>query len=162
MKKGNEYNSAMDSMSAEQKKEWARMISRTRNRAHKEGSCGQPDYRKCCGDCEICSWRIQGNVYSLDDINFTGKNGVESLDAYKELAPVANPEDDYAREDTISRIYTIADRIFPNGSGLLRGTYEEGKTLRVIAAEQNLLNQTALYRLQTLLKYLREHRDEFI
>ena len=50
-----------------QQKAWDKFINDARNKARRNGTCGQPNYRLCFGDCACCPYQIAGRMVSIDD-----------------------------------------------------------------------------------------------
>ena len=149
--KESELQASLESMNPLQRKEWHRLRDQVRNQARGEQRCGQVDYRKCCGDCQICSWHIQGNVLSLDDEHTAS------------LCPsVPGPEEDFATRDLMQRIYLLADTLCLHGGAILQKKFEEEKSSYQIAEELEMPQRTVAKYLNELLAYLRRHRREFL
>ena len=56
-------------LTPEQQAVWDKEIRRARTIAQKEGTCGQPDYHFCSGDCLECRWHVEGKFVSIDEQN---------------------------------------------------------------------------------------------
>ena len=54
-------------LSPEQQKAWYEMVNKARRYARDFGTCGQPDFRKCYGDCSLCPFQREGTFVYSDD-----------------------------------------------------------------------------------------------
>lgn len=146
-------------LNPEQQKAWDKFINDVRNRARREGSCGQPNYHLCFGDCETCPHRIQGKVLSSDDERYgdgyaAGKNRV--------LYQPKSPEEIVIGGETQRDIYTAAARLVKNGDRILRLSTVDGLSTYEIGKELGMPQTTVNKYLKKVLAFLREHRAEFI
>ena len=137
----------------EQRKAWNKMANDARRYARDFGACGQPDYRKCCGDCALCAFQQAGAFIFADDRE-------RYADGFGE-GPLA-PEDHAVANDTWEWLYTEADKLTKSGRDILSLHLEEGLSERKIGDRLGIPWPTVHSRLNKLLAFIREHREELI
>lgn len=143
-----------------QQKAYDQMINSVRYRARREGRCGQPDYRRCCGDCGLCPWQKNGRILSTD---CAAKNDRYGFDAFELEDPGQSVEDDTINRLFFEQLYRTAAGIVPDGDVILRLHLEEGLKPYTIARRINATSHATIdERLKKLLKYIRDHRDELL
>ena len=91
-------------LSAEQQKIWDKFINDARNEARRTGSCGQPDYHLCDGDCIACRWHHEGKITSLQDQNHGRDEGNLSEAAFYGANYVPTPEDLMIERERLSSL----------------------------------------------------------
>lgn len=147
-------------LTPEQRKAWLTMINDVRRQARKAGTCGQPDFRKCCGDCGLCPWQTEGLFVYMDDRD----RYVDGF-AAGSLAP-ANPQmpidREYEEKDMWERLYSAADDLVQRGEEILRMAMEEGLSSHEISRRTGIAKSTVVDRMNKLLGFIREHREDFI
>ncbi len=128
-----------------------------RNRARRDGECGQSDYRYCKGDCNTCGWRTSGHRnISLNELmeDHADDKNAEFIDT--------NPlvEDIVSDQLLLEQLYQQLDQLIPNGARVfqMRANHfserEIAQTLGIKA--QSTLN----YRIRKMDDYIRAHREE--
>ena len=143
-----------------QGKAWYEMINGNRRYARNFGTCGQSDYRKCNGDCCRCPYVREGAFLYMDDQERYGE-GV----AFGPLAPaeaVATPEERAVEEETWRWLYREADKQEKRGKEILFLSLEEGLSAHQIAERTGMAKSTVVDRLNRLLDFIRQHREELI
>lgn len=100
-------NGEMISVTEEIYQEWYRPIWRTHDFARRHGQCGCSDWRRCEGDCALCSYRLVGDQASLDQ--WTDEYGL-TLEAYG-----ADPLETVEGRDTCEALLRKLDEIDPIG-----------------------------------------------
>ena len=129
-----------------------------RNRARRDGECGQSDYRYCKGDCSTCGWRIRGHRnISLNELmeDHADDKTVEFIDN--------NPlvEDIVSDHLLLEQLYQQLDQLIPNGARVFQMRAYHF-TEREIAQELGIKAQSTLnYRIRKMDDYIRAHREEF-
>lgn len=146
-------------LNREQQQAWDEFINTVRNRARREGRCGQPDYHKCFGDCETCPYQIQGVILSTDDERYG--DGYAAGDN-RALYQTKTPEEILVSGETERSIYTTAAKLVKNGDRILRMSAVDGLSTHEIGRELGMPQATVFKYLNKVLSYLREHRSEFI
>ena len=101
----------------EQRKAWNKMANDARRYARDFGACGQPDYRKCCGDCALCAFQQAGAFIFADDRERYADGFAEGPLAPLDTAPT--PEDRAVANDTWEWLYTEADKLTKSGRDIL-------------------------------------------
>lgn len=144
----------------EQRKGWNEMINRNRRYARDFGLCGQPDFRKCSGDCGTCPFKKEGAFVYMDDRE-------RFVDGYSKgkFAP-ANPavttEDEAVGAETWDWLYREAEKTVKRGQEILYLSMQEGLSAHQIADRTGIAKSTVVDRLNKLLDFIREHRDDLI
>lgn len=144
----------------EQRKGWNEMINKNRRYARNFSLCGQPDFRKCSGDCGTCPYQKEGAFVYMDDRDrfvdgySTGKFAPEN--------PSATPEDEAVETDTWAWLYQEADKTVKRGQEILYLRMQEGLSAHQIAERTGIAKSTVVDRLNKLLDFIREHRDDLI
>ena len=144
----------------EQKKAWYEMRNKTRRYARDFGTCGQPDFTKCCGDCGLCAFQCEGAFIYADDREryadgfFTGP--------FTPANPSKSVEDTVADADAREWLYREADELEKHGGKILKLTLEEGLSAHQISRKTGIAKSTVVDRLNRLLDFIREHREELI
>ena len=129
-----------------------------RNRARRDGECGQSDYCYCKGDCSTCGWRIRGHRnISLNELmeDHADDKTVEFIDN--------NPlvEDIVSDHLLLEQLYQQLDQLIPNGARVFQMRAYHF-TEREIAQELGIKAQSTLnYRIRKMDDYIRAHREEF-
>jgi len=147
-------------LTEEERKVWKEMINRNRRYARNFGTCGQADYRKCQGDCAQCPHTKAGAFIYIDDHERYGDGFAKG-----EFAPAqqeATPEERAADSDAWSWLYASADRIVDKGEIILRLHLEDGLSTHQISHRTGIAKSTVNDRLNKLLAFIREHRDDLI
>lgn len=144
----------------DQRKGWNEMINATRRYARRFGACGQPDYRKCCGDCSLCAFKRAGAFIFADDRERYADGFAEGPLAPVDTAPT--PEDSTVKKDTWEWLYREADGLVKRGRDILFLHMEEGLSERKIGNRLDIPWPTVHSRLNKLLAFIREHRDELV
>ena len=144
----------------EQKKAWYEMANAARKYARRFGTCGQPDFRKCCGDCTLCAFQREGAfIYSDDRQRFADGFSEGKL---APMAPAPTPEEQVENADMWRWLYEEADTIVKCGRDILSLRLEEGLSERKIGERLDIPWPTVHSRLNTLLDFIRAHREELI
>ena len=147
-------------LTPEQRRAWNEMVNRNRRYARNFGTCGQADYRRCCGDCGTCPYKTEGAFIYADD-----RERYADGFASGKLAP-ANPgksvEQFVEDSDTWSWLYREADRTVRRGRDILCLYFEEGLSAHQIADRTGIAKSTVVDRLNKLLAFIREHRDDLV
>lgn len=144
----------------EQRKAWNKMTNDARRYARDFGACGQPDYRKCCGDCALCAFKQAGAFIFADDREHYADGFAEGPLAPVDTAPT--PEDQAVSKDTWEWLYAEADKLTKSGKDILFLHLEEGLSERKIGDHLGIPWPTVHSRLNKLLGFIREHREDLI
>ena len=134
-------------------------INDARNRARREHSCANPDYRNCHGDCALCRYHVQGNILSTDDERYAAGFAVG------ENAPVntvRTPEEIYCAKESVRDLYDAAARVVKNGDRILHMTYVDKLSTYEIARELSLSQRTAYNHQKKIIDYIKAHRSDFV
>ena len=128
-----------------------------RNRARRDGECGQSDYRYCKGDCSTCGWRTHGHHnISLNEL-------MEDHDDGKTAEFIDNKplvEDIVSDHLLLEQLYQQLDQLIPNGARVFQMRANHF-TEREIAQTLGIKAQSTLnYRIRKMDDYIRAHRDE--
>lgn len=144
----------------EQKKAWNEMINRNRHYARDFGICGQPDFRKCYGDCSLCPFQREGSFVYTDD----RKRYVDGFanGKYAPVNPQYSVENQVADADAWDWLYQQADKTVTRGREILYLSMEEGLSAHQISKQTGIAKSTVVDRLNKLLAFIREHRDDLI
>jgi len=131
---------------------WYKMINDVRRSAHNTNSCGQSDYRRCCGDCLICPWHCCGIFVSIEDDfrnnDYSSQNGKST--EYMPIEYVNGPEEQIVYEDMLAHILRYAGKVCENGDLILTMHMEKLSTSE-IAKRLNIPQRTAYDRLRKVL-----------
>jgi len=142
-----------------QQKVWDKFINDTRNEARRKGTCSQPDFHLCFGDCERCPYKVAGKMISMDD----GRYGDGfSIGPYAPADKPAELEDVVAARITLEIVMNKAALLERNGDHILRLRLEEGLSTHKIADRLDMRQSTVNDELNRLLRFFREHRSDFI
>lgn len=144
-------------LTEEQFHAWKKTIYAERNNAHRTGSCGQSDYRRCSGDCGMCRWARNGKNVHIDSSAHANEfaPGVISHSASQFSI------EDYVVDKLLSiSIYRYAGSIVPRGDAILFHYAEEGLSVVKIAECLGIPRETVRYRLNVLLRKLREDYEQ--
>ena len=144
----------------EQRNAWNKMANDARRYARDFGACGQPDYRKCCGDCALCAFQQAGAFIFADDRERYADGFAEGPLAPLDTAPT--PEDRAVANDTWEWLYTEADKLTKSGRDILSLHLEEGLSERKIGDRLGIPWPPVHSRLNKLLAFIREHREDLI
>ncbi len=147
-------------LTLEQQKAWYEMVNKARRYARNYGTCGQPDFRKCCGDCALCPYDREGAFIYADDLNRYGDGF--AFGVYAPAHPEETPDRKVEDEDKWAWLYREADKTAKDGQIILRLYMEDGLSARQIAKQTGIAKSTVMDRLNKLLAFIREHRDELI
>ena len=147
-------------LTREQLQAWRDMINRNRRYARRFGLCGQPEYQRCRGDCGMCPWHTEGMLISSDDRVRYGDGYATGRYApvYKHKSPEKEVED----AESLSWLYREADKAVRSGSDILRLYLEDGMSASQISGQMGIAKSTVVDRLNRLLAFIREHRDDLI
>ena len=128
-----------------------------RYRARRDGKCGQPNYRRCSGDCGTCPWQQEGyRVLSLTKV--LG----DSYDTEPHELDRTHPsfDDVIADKLLLEELYRKLDELIPGGAQVFQmraHNYSE----REIAKALGIKSQSTLnYRIKKMDAFIRAHRDE--
>ncbi len=144
----------------EQRKAWNEMINENRKYARQFGLCGQSDFRKCGGDCGICPYIKEGAFVYKDDQERFAKG--YSKGKFAPMNPAVSPEDEIVGADTWEWLYREAGKTVQRGQEILYLKMEEGLSAHQIADKTGIAKSTVVDRLNKLLDYIHEHREELI
>lgn len=147
-------------LTEDQRKGWNEMINTTRRYARNFSACGQADYRKCCGDCSLCAFKQAGAFIFADDHERYADGFAEGPLAPVDSAPT--PEDSVVTDETWAWLYAEADRLTKSGKDILFLHLEEGLSERKIGDRLGIPWPTVHSRLNKLLGFIREHREDLI
>ena len=139
---------------------WNEMINRNRRYARNFGTCGQPDYRKCLGDCGSCPYQTEGSFVYADDRERYA-DGFSS-GRFAPAAPEPTPEDETVKASVWEWLYGEADKTVRRGKDILFLYLEEGLSAHQISARTGIAKSTVVDRLNRLLAFIREHREDLV
>ena len=142
----------------ELQKLYNREIYTARNRARREHSCACTNYKECNGDCSLCRYHKQGIVLSTDDERY---GDGYSAGTNKAVEQVLSAEDEFMAKESLAAVMRTAANLVKNGDTILL-MKAEGQSERQIAAELGLPRTTIQRQLNKLIKYLNEHRSDYI
>ena len=145
-------------LTREQQKAWFEMINRNRYYARNFGLCAQPDYRRCGGDCCLCSCQQEGALIYTDDRDRYGDGFASGK--YAPAIPPVSVEKQVSDADAWAWLYREADKTARQGGDILRLYLEDGLSAHQIASRTGIAKSTVVDRLNRLLTFIREHRDE--
>lgn len=143
-------------LNQEQQKAWDKMINDVRNEARRRGSCGQPNYHLCFGDCEQCPWYRQGRIEGYLEGNTADGNLITSANAGS-----MSMEQALCYQDTVDRLLQYARNAEVQGEEILRMRLLDEMPIRQIASELGLSKTVVERRLHRMLTYIRTHADHF-
>ena len=134
------------------------MNDKERNRARRDGECGQSDYRYCKGDCSTCGWRIRGHRnISLNEL--MEDHADDKTSEFIDNNPLV--EDIVSDHLLLEQLYQQLDQLIPNGARVFQMRAYHF-TEREIAQELGIKAQSTLnYRIRKMDDYIRAHREEF-
>lgn len=141
-----------------QQKAWDKFINDARNKARRNGTCGQPNYRLCFGDCACCPYQIAGRMVSMDDERYG--DGF-STGPFASAQKAIDPDQIVILSMTVEAIMREATHRERNGDLILRLRFEEGLSTYKIAERLEMCQTTVNDALNRLLRYFREHRHDF-
>ena len=129
-----------------------------RNRARRDGECGQSDYRYCKGDCSTCGWRTHGHRnISLNEL--MEDHADDKTSEFIDNNPLV--EDIVSDHLLLEQLYQQLDQLIPNGARVFQMRAYHF-TEREIAQELGIKAQSTLnYRIRKMDDYIRAHREEF-
>ena len=129
-----------------------------RNRARRDGECGQSDYRYCKGDCSTCGWRTHGHRnISLNEL--MEDHADDKTSEFIDNNPLV--EDIVSDHLLLDKLYQQLDQLIPNGARVFQMRAYHF-TEREIAQELGIKAQSTLnYRIRKMDDYIRAHREEF-
>ena len=129
-----------------------------RNRARRDGECGQSDYRYCKGDCSTCGWRTHGHRnISLNEL--MEDHADDKTSEFIDYNPLV--EDIVSDHLLLEQLYQQLDQLIPNGARVFQMRAYHF-TEREIAQELGIKAQSTLnYRIRKMDDYIRAHREEF-
>ena len=128
-----------------------------RNRARRDGECGQSDYRYCKGDCSTCGWRTNGHrSISLNEL--MEDHADDKTSEFIDNNPLV--EDIVSDHLLLEQLYQQLDQLIPNGARVFQMRAHHF-TEREIAQELGIKAQSTLnYRIRKMDNYIRAHREE--
>lgn len=138
-------------VSKEIKGAWYEMINRNRYFARKTYSCGQPDFRVCCGDCPLCPWYRQGIVWNFGEERIGDGADIDSMSGT--YAPVDNspgPAELAESRDTVERVLKYARSVCEDGD-LILAMRMEGLSSHEIAKRLDTPQKTMYRRIRKLM-----------
>lgn len=129
-----------------------------RNRARRDGECGQSDYRYCKGDCSTCGWRTHGHRnISLNEL--MEDHADDKTSEFIDNNPLV--EDIVSDHLLLEQLCQQLDQLIPNGARVFQMRAYHF-TEREIAQELGIKAQSTLnYRIRKMDDYIRAHREEF-
>ena len=129
-----------------------------RNRARRDGECGQSDYRYCKGDCSTCGWRTHGHRnISLNEL--MEDHADDKTSEFIDNNPLV--EDIVSDHLLLEQLYQQLDQLIPNGARVFQMRAYHF-TEREIAQELGIKAQSTLNsRIRKMDDYIRAHREEF-
>ena len=129
-----------------------------RNRARRDGECGQSDYRYCKGDCSTCGWRTHGHRnISLNEL--MEDHADDKTSEFIDNNPLV--EDIVSDHLLLEQLYQQLDQLIPNGARVFQMRAYHF-TEREIAQELGIKAQSTLnYRIRKMDDSIRAHREEF-
>ncbi len=140
---------------------WYKMINDTRNLARRNHTCGQANYRLCCGDCPLCPWQLQGNILSINESPLGNCTEMDILPGESIPADTApGPAEIVETSDTIQRILKYASSICEDGD-LILAMCIEGLPSQKIAIRMGIPRRTMDYRIKKIQKEVRKYYIEF-
>ena len=131
--------------------------NKQRYNARRDGKCGQPDYRRCSGDCLTCRWYQEGfRMLSL--------HKVLGDQCEKETPDLSNTalsmEDVVADKLLLEELYRQLDEVIPDGAKVFQ-MRAQNYTQREIAQALGGISQSTLNpRIRNMDDLIRAHRAE--
>lgn len=131
--------------------------NKQRYNARRDGKCGQPDYRRCSGDCLTCRWYQEGfRMLSL--------HKVLGDQCEKETPDLSNTalsmEDVVADKLLLEELYRQLDEVIPDGAKVFQ-MRAQNYTQREIAQALGGISQSTLNpRIRKMDDLIRAHRAE--
>lgn len=142
----------------------SRQIELERFRARRDHKCGQPNYRKCKGDCGLCPWVLEGDRMVSINCAFGSKEpDEEDMDAFGNIPDTGSPliDDIVADRDQLNHLMHQLDQLVPDGGKIIRMVMDEYSDRDMVKA-LNLKSQSTLsYRKNKVKAYVRDHWEEF-
>lgn len=128
-----------------------------RNRARRDGECGQSDFRYCKGDCSTCGWRTNGHRnISLNEL--MEDHADDKTSEFIDNNPLV--EDIVSDHLLLEQLYQQLDQLIPNGARVFQMRANHF-TEREIAQALGIKAQSTLnYRIRKMDDYIRSHREE--
>ncbi len=145
-------------LTQEQQKAWYEMVNKTRRYARNYRTCGQPDFRKCCGDCALCPYDREGAFIYADDRDRYADGF--AYGRYAPASPQETPEEKAENNDKWVWLYREAEKTVICGKNILQLYLEDGLSARQIANHTGIAKSTVVDRLNKLLAFIRVHRNE--
>ena len=142
-----------------QRKGWYEMVNNTRRYARTFKTCGQADFRKCCGDCGLCAYKREGLLISMDDPYQFGKE--HSCGGSPPDASSLTAEEEVLKQETREWLYQEAEKIVTRGGEILYLKIEIGLSAHQISMETGIAKTTVVGRIRKLIRFIREHKEEF-
>lgn len=133
-------------------------INDARNRARREHSCACSNPADCHGDCNRCPHHVQGIVLSTDDERY---GDGYSAGVNRAVHQTRTPEEIYMMRESLSEVMSAAAGLAKNGDAILLRR-AEGLSEYQIAKELGMPRTTVEKYLNKIMKYLKEHRSDFI
>ena len=133
----------------------ARWKENERYRARRDGRCGQPNYRRCSGDCGMCPWQQEG----FRMLSFAKAFGDDfAMEPPEPSSP--GIEEIVAGKLLLEKLYRALDALIPDGARVFRmraHKYTEREIARALGVKaQSTLNS----RIQKMDAFIRAHRKE--
>ena len=146
-------------LNAEQLRMWNRFINEVRNDARRMRTCGMTDYRRCCGDCGLCKYQMNGAMYHLDQDDEEQLYG-HYPEAHHLYSIQMTPEETICYEETVDLILELAAKTVERGEEImfLRIRYE--MTIRDIAIELGMSKSLVAKRICLITETLLDCWDE--
>lgn len=128
-----------------------------RYNARRDGKCGQPDYRRCSGECDTCRWQQEGfRMLSLHKV--LGDQCEKETPDLSNTAP--SMEDVVADKLLLEGLYRQLDQIIPDGAKVFQ-MRAQNYTQREIAQALGGISQSTLNpRIRKMDDFIRAHRAE--
>ena len=144
----------------EQHKVWYEMINHNRRYARNYGLCGQPDFRKCGGDCALCPFVREGAFIYSDDRERYGDGYAQGK--YAPAHSEKTPEQMAETEDKWAWLYREANKTVTCGKDILQLYLEDGLSARQISNHTGIAKSTVVDSLNKLLAFIRQHRNDLL
>lgn len=155
-------NGELIEVSEEIYREYNRAIANERAHARREHKCGQPDYRKCRGDCGLCPW-VQEGTNMLSFSKAFGKEAMDGDDNPLYYIPDLSSQliDDIVAEREEMRALTQKlDALVPDGGSIVK-MLMDGHSEREIAHALGVSRQSTInYRTRKIKAYLQAHWND--
>ena len=130
---------------------WYRPVWKVHTDASRAGQCGQSNWKRCCGDCGICSFRLAGNTLSLD---------FWADECDYEPQSTSSAEDIVLDSLLLEELLQELDRIDPDGRRIGEALLD-GLTDREAARELDMPVTTYSSKKLKLRKALKKRREKF-